>query len=578
MPRLSKKHYHYKKTFIFFSDDSPDSSTKVLRSEPFEVGVLEGTRWQLVLYPNGRSFQNFTSVYLQRTSCDTDIEEVFVDFSFECKETRNYVEFRNICFARNHCWGSPVFSRIPSHKTENMFKIVVRMSKSKLFSEIDVHNHKNDLEALSKDLLDMLMSGELFDLRLHCDGTQFLVHKCILAARCPKLAEYFEEELGTVMIRENISMEILKIILVYIYSAKLILPRVQILAELYIFAMSLEMTDLIQQIHHHPYFHGLDPEFNVDHLNFTWEINSELLESQPCSRTCPTKNVYTNKLIMTCETRRENSKFRILVSFNFDSFNTDKPIFLDFTIETEDINDRVIRLGCGSHVFLSNELWNRRIGKKFRKLPEKLKLICHIDLCDEAKCVSNHRDRIIHVGTSKNYCYYNRLPVDMQRFLNSEFLGDFSIVSNDKKEFKVHRTILAARSSVFQRMLHHNVKETITGRMEIDDIDSATLQLMISYMYSGMVYCLDLEESFKLYIAADKYDVQPLVSKCTSLILSNLNCENEQEAVSLVKRFYYTELNELICKDNVSPFSLDGREGRLSDAQPKYLSFQVSDN
>ncbi|GFQ75903.1 hypothetical protein TNCT_132931 [Trichonephila clavata] len=236
MSRLNKRHYDYTRKCTFFL--CKNTSAEVFHSETFETEVLDGTRWKLVLYPNGHSFRNYTSLCLHRLSCNTDIEKIFVDFSFECERTRNYVEFQNICFVRNHCWGSPVFSSIQSQKIENTFEVVIRMSKSKILSEIDVQKFKNDLEALSQDLLDILQYGQLFDHRLSCNGTQFLTHKCIIAARCPKLAS-----LGM----ENISLEILRTILVYIYSAKLIVPKVQISAELYIVAMKLEMTDLIQK-------------------------------------------------------------------------------------------------------------------------------------------------------------------------------------------------------------------------------------------------------------------------------------------------------------------------------------------
>ncbi|GFW90365.1 hypothetical protein TNCV_2122281 [Trichonephila clavipes] len=426
MPRLNKRNYDYTRKCTFFLSKNPDTSAEVLHSETFETEDLDGTRWQLVFYTKGHSFRNYTSLYLQRASCDTNIEKIFVDFSFECERNRTYVEFQNICFDRHHCWGSPVFSQIPSRKTDNTFEIFIRMSKSKVLSEIDVQNLKNDLEALSQDLLDILQYGQLSDLRLSCVRNQFLTHKCILAARCPKLVS-----IGM----ENISLEILRVILVYIYSAKLIIPNVRISAELYIVTMKLEMTDLIQKMHNHPYFSSLDPEFNVDHLKFDWEVNSELLKTQPCSRTYPTKKIYTNKLIIACEIKKDNDDFYLFVSFHFDTFNTDMPIFLDYRIE-ESSCGRVTLLGCESHMFFKNEIWESRINKNFCKLPKVFQLICHIDLFDEVKFISNHRDRIIHVKTAQNYSYYNRFPVDMLRFLKSEFLSDFTMISTTKKNLK----------------------------------------------------------------------------------------------------------------------------------------------
>ncbi|GFT38803.1 speckle-type POZ protein-like [Nephila pilipes] len=526
MPRLNRRQHEYTRKFTFYPTVSSDISTDVLLSETFEI--LDGTKWQLILYPKGRCFRNFTSLYLKKMSCDIDTDITFVDFSFECEMTHNYVEFQNICFLRNDCWGSPTFSRIlhsGPQKTKVTFKILFGISKSKTLGEFDTRTPENDLEALSKDLLDFFMSGELFDHRLYCDGIEFMVHKPIITARCPRLASYIEQrpELTRVIMR-SVSREVLNCILLYLYSAKLVLPKVQI-STFYFIALQLEMTDLIQQMLYHPYFNRLNAEINVDHLDFVWIINTTLLDTQSFGRTKPTKKIYTNKLIMTCEIEKKNDKFCVSVSFNFDTFDTDRSIFLDFKIEME--CDRVFQFGCGSHIFFSNEPWKSQIGTEMSGIPKELKLECQIDLCDNTKFISDDHT----VEMPQNFCYYGRLATDMMQFLNSEFLSDFSIISKDGREFKVHGAILAARSPVFRRMMHHNVRETITGRIEIDDIDSATLQLMILYIYTGMTKRLDLRESIHLYAAADKYFIDSLKLKCVLYILFNIIPRNKLHAL-----------------------------------------------
>ena len=54
-------------------------------------------------------------------------------------------------------------------------------------------------------------------------------------------------------------------------------------------------------------------------------------------------------------------------------------------------------------------------------------------------------------------------------------LSDISIICEDKK-FHAHKTILAARSDVFEAMLQHeNTKEAATNQVKIDDATAVTV-------------------------------------------------------------------------------------------------------
>ncbi len=53
-----------------------------------------------------------------------------------------------------------------------------------------------------------------------------------------------------------------------------------------------------------------------------------------------------------------------------------------------------------------------------------------------------------------------------------------TIVCQDK-EFRVHKLVLRARSVVFERMLASGMVEADTGRIEIIDSDSVTVDVFI---------------------------------------------------------------------------------------------------
>lgn len=66
------------------------------------------------------------------------------------------------------------------------------------------------------------------------------------------------------------------------------------------------------------------------------------------------------------------------------------------------------------------------------------------------------------------------LKDNMQRFYAEGKFSDFTI-KTPSKEFPVHKSILCARSEVFSTMLEHDMKESRTGIVEINDMDDDTI-------------------------------------------------------------------------------------------------------
>ena len=80
--------------------------------------------------------------------------------------------------------------------------------------------------------------------------------------------------------------------------------------------------------------------------------------------------------------------------------------------------------------------------------------------------------------------------------------SDF-VLKIGEREFKVHKAILAARSSVFALMFDAN-KE---GEMEISDVRVEVLEHILKYIYTGTVPELD-PFGPELFIASDKVRIQ----------------------------------------------------------------------
>ncbi|GAV09126.1 hypothetical protein RvY_18720 [Ramazzottius varieornatus] len=110
---------------------------------------------------------------------------------------------------------------------------------------------------------------------------------------------------------------------------------------------------------------------------------------------------------------------------------------------------------------------------------------------------------------------------DFSHLLHLKEGQDFTLVSNDGKQFAVHRKILQARSDYFAAMLSSDVKEVKSGRCVLPDIDGKTLQVLIAYMYSGVPKVPeDLVQS--LLGTADKYQFTVLKEYCETRLISRL--------------------------------------------------------
>lgn len=85
--------------------------------------------------------------------------------------------------------------------------------------------------------------------------------------------------------------------------------------------------------------------------------------------------------------------------------------------------------------------------------------------------------------------------------------SDVKIVSNDEKEFPVHRFVLSATSPVFEAMFRSIMTETETGVVKCEDLSGKCLKILVHYIYTGTL----LEEwchsdiLYELTYAADKY-------------------------------------------------------------------------
>lgn len=113
----------------------------------------------------------------------------------------------------------------------------------------------------------------------------------------------------------------------------------------------------------------------------------------------------------------------------------------------------------------------------------------------------------------------------------SQVFSDFTIVTQDSKEYPVHKAVLGVQSSVFLVALNIDMKEKRTSRIVIDDFNPEAVEQFLRFFYTGRIP--DDLHAMELFAMAAKYDVPKLKTKCEQLVLRHLDHNNAYEIFSL---------------------------------------------
>ncbi|XP_065209070.1 speckle-type POZ protein B-like [Planococcus citri] len=152
---------------------------------------------------------------------------------------------------------------------------------------------------------------------------------------------------------------------------------------------------------------------------------------------------------------------------------------------------------------------------------DKLKLICELSYSRKpyfaylpSSCCSKP-DKISE----------SNLSTDFERFFIDDDNFKDATISVTGKNYPVHKTVLAARSSVFNAMFKSNMEESQKNHIVITDIEQEPFEEMLHYIYTGKTKNLQ-ELAFELLPAADKYDLRELKTMCEEVLLRKLSTDN----------------------------------------------------
>lgn len=131
-------------------------------------------------------------------------------------------------------------------------------------------------------------------------------------------------------------------------------------------------------------------------------------------------------------------------------------------------------------------------------------------------------------GPDDNLLTVDKTPLvaDFSNLLKTELLYDITFTLEDC-EIRAHRAILALRCPYFMSMFTQDFKEKNTSRVEITDIDRHTFNQILVYIYTNQLDFDAIKRLDKLFIAADKFGLEPLIAKLEERLefqLTKRNC------------------------------------------------------
>ena len=123
------------------------------------------------------------------------------------------------------------------------------------------------------------------------------------------------------------------------------------------------------------------------------------------------------------------------------------------------------------------------------------------------------------------------LAEDLNSLFEQPTFSDVTLTCG-KQEFKMHKSILAARSAVFSAMFESQMLEGISNRVQILDVDYEVMREVLRFIYTGKSNSIDKMADL-LLAAADKYALERLKALCEEALCNNLDIENVADTLIL---------------------------------------------
>src|SRR3989440_1720950 len=104
------------------------------------------------------------------------------------------------------------------------------------------------------------------------------------------------------------------------------------------------------------------------------------------------------------------------------------------------------------------------------------------------------------------------LKEDLKSLINNQKYSDIKFLCKDEKKLYGCRAILAARSEVFNSLFYNGMKETYEKQISFPEINSAGMEIVLEYTYTGSVEkdSLTKDNIVEAFYAADYFQLPDL--------------------------------------------------------------------
>ena len=127
---------------------------------------------------------------------------------------------------------------------------------------------------------------------------------------------------------------------------------------------------------------------------------------------------------------------------------------------------------------------------------------------------------------------------------------DFTIVSKEKDEFRVHSFILKLRSDVLKRMFSHDFKEKTDKTIKFSKFSSKAVKTFIKYLYGYQLNegneGLDLDTLKEILVMGDMYDVGGLKDVVVDDMVKFITKENVFELLDFIKQHQVKDVQKCL--------------------------------
>ncbi|GBL85089.1 Speckle-type POZ protein-like B [Araneus ventricosus] len=132
---------------------------------------------------------------------------------------------------------------------------------------------------------------------------------------------------------------------------------------------------------------------------------------------------------------------------------------------------------------------------------------------------------LVHL-TDTDYSSLRQLSNDMEKLLlEKSLLADVSLKCG-AVSIPAHKSILSARSPVFEAMFSCPMKEAMENEVVIEGIVEPALRAMLRYMYTGKTEDFTAFLAIYLLFTANKYQIVCLESICSEYLMRIISMEN----------------------------------------------------